>query len=197
MAALDYQDKLARFLENHDEPRAAATFPAPIHQAAAIITFLTPGLRFFHQGQLQGKKVRISMHLNRGPSESLDPAIADFYRALLGQLRDPCVRNGNWQLLHCRRAWDSNPTSDSFIAFSWTDSLPDSGERRLVIVNYSDHQSQCYAEIPWRGLDGRTVWLKDGMSNAMYDRPGSDLASKGLFLDLPAWGYHVFSIRVV
>ena len=26
-AGLDYQDKLARFLENHDEPRAAATFP--------------------------------------------------------------------------------------------------------------------------------------------------------------------------
>ena len=25
-AGLDYQDKLARFLENHDEPRAAATF---------------------------------------------------------------------------------------------------------------------------------------------------------------------------
>ena len=27
-AGLDYQDKLARFLENHDEPRAAATLPA-------------------------------------------------------------------------------------------------------------------------------------------------------------------------
>jgi hypothetical protein len=26
-AGLDYQNKLVRFLENHDEPRAAATFP--------------------------------------------------------------------------------------------------------------------------------------------------------------------------
>ena len=26
-AGLDYQNKLARFLENHDEPRAAVTFP--------------------------------------------------------------------------------------------------------------------------------------------------------------------------
>ena len=28
-AGLDYQDRLARFLENHDEPRAAAIFPWP------------------------------------------------------------------------------------------------------------------------------------------------------------------------
>src|SRR5215831_2285226 len=56
LAGLDYQDKLARFLENHDEPRAAATFPHDQHQAAAILTFLSPGLRFFHQGQFAGRK---------------------------------------------------------------------------------------------------------------------------------------------
>ena len=58
-AGLDYQDKLARFLENHDEPRAASEFPWPQHQAAAIITFLSPGLRFFHQGQFDGARVRV------------------------------------------------------------------------------------------------------------------------------------------
>jgi hypothetical protein len=52
-AGLDYQDKLARFLENHDEPRAAATFTPEIHEAAAVITFLSPGLRFFHHGQFE------------------------------------------------------------------------------------------------------------------------------------------------
>ena len=58
-AGLDFQDRLARFLENHDEPRAAATFPPDVHRAAAVITFLRPGLRFFHQGQREGKRVRI------------------------------------------------------------------------------------------------------------------------------------------
>jgi hypothetical protein len=52
-AGLDFQAKVARFLENHDEPRAAATFAAGPHEAAAIITFLSPGLRFFHQGQFE------------------------------------------------------------------------------------------------------------------------------------------------
>ena len=53
-AGRDFQDRLARFLENHDEPRAAATFAPEIHRAAAVITFLMPGLRFFHQGQREG-----------------------------------------------------------------------------------------------------------------------------------------------
>jgi hypothetical protein len=44
-AGLDYQGKKARFLENHDEPRAA-TFPQGAQEAAAVITFLSPGLRY-------------------------------------------------------------------------------------------------------------------------------------------------------
>ena len=55
-AGLDYQTRLARFLENHDEPRAATAFPDGMHQAAAIITFLSPGLRFFHQGEFEGAR---------------------------------------------------------------------------------------------------------------------------------------------
>src|SRR6186713_1968120 len=57
-AGLDYQDKLSRFLENHDEPRAAATFPPGVHEAAAVLTFFSPGLRFFHSGQFEGRLKR-------------------------------------------------------------------------------------------------------------------------------------------
>ncbi len=71
-AGLDYQDRLARFLENHDEPRAAATFAPQVHAAAALLTYATPGLRFFHQGQLEGRRVRISPHLVRAPDEPVD-----------------------------------------------------------------------------------------------------------------------------
>ena len=49
-AGLDYQSKLVRFLENHDEPRAAAAFAPGMHEAAAVITYLSPGIRLFHQG---------------------------------------------------------------------------------------------------------------------------------------------------
>jgi glycosidase len=193
MATLDYQNKLARFLENHDEPRAAATFPDAIHQAAAVITFLTPGLRFFHQGQLEGKKVHISMHLGRGPIEPVDGKVVDFYTALLSELRDSTVRDGSWQLLNCHAAWDGNWTSDSFIAFCWT-GLKDN---RLVAVNYADHQSQCYVELPWTGLEAHTWRLRDRMGEAVYDRQGGDLASRGLYVDLPAWGFYVFEVTAI
>ena len=99
LAGLDFQDHLARFLENHDEPRAAATFAPDVHRAAAVITFLSPGLRFFHQGQREGKRVRIPTHLGRGPAEAPDASIAAFYDALVACLRDPAFRDGQWQLL--------------------------------------------------------------------------------------------------
>ena len=84
-AGLDYQNKLARFLENHDEPRAAATFAPDVHEAAAVITFLSPGLRFFHQGQFEGRKKRISPHLIRGPEEPVDQKLQQFYDRLLAR----------------------------------------------------------------------------------------------------------------
>ena len=80
-AGLDYQDKMARFLENHDEPRAAATFSPDIHEAAAVITFFSPGLRFFHQGQFEGRTKRISPHLGRGPDEPVNEQLQEFYDA--------------------------------------------------------------------------------------------------------------------
>jgi glycosidase len=189
-AGLDFQDRLARFLENHDEPRAAATLAPDQHRAAAILTFLTPGLRFFHQGQREGKRVRIPVHLGRGPIEPADASIAAFYDRLLECLEDPAFRDGRWRLLECRPAWDGNGTWDDFVAFSWTGPYE---QRRLVAVNYAGHQSQCYVTMPWRDLDGRAWRLQDLMGPALYDRTGSDLTWQGLFLDMPAWGYHAFS----
>jgi glycosidase len=133
-AGLDYQNKLARFLENHDEPRAAATFPPGVHEAAAVVTFLSPGLRFFHEGQLRGRRKRISPHLCRRPEELLDTDLAKFYDRLLAILRQPLVREGRWQLLECTPAWEGNWTWDCFLAFAWQGS----GEQRLLAaVNYA------------------------------------------------------------
>ena len=193
-AGLDYQDKLARFLENHDEPRTAATFPADIHEAAAVITFLSPGLRFFHQGQFEGRKKRISPHLARGPVEPLEPTLRDFYGRLLAVLRQPALRDGQWQLLPCAPAWDGNWTSDCFVAFAWQGSV---GERLLVAVNYAPNQSQCYVQLPFPELAGSPWRLQDQMSPAVYDRGGDDLLARGLFLDAAPWETAVFSLMLL
>jgi len=192
-AGLDYQNKLARFLENHDEPRAAATFPANVHEAAAVISFLSPGLRFFHQGQLEGRKIQISPHLVRGPDEPVDRKLKESYETLLAVLRRPVVRSGEWQLLECIPAWEGNWTVDCFIAFAWQG--PD-GERLLVTVNYAPNQSQCYVRLPFPDLNNRSVQLRDLLSSAHYRRDGNELLERGLYLDIPPWSYHVFDLEI-
>ncbi len=192
LSGLDYQNKLARFLENHDEPRAAATFSWEVHEAAAVITFLSPGLRFFHKGQLEGRKKRISPHLCRGPDEPVDHRLEQFYKRLLVVLRLPLVRNGQWQLLECIPAWEGNWTWDCFVAFAWQGA---GGDRLLVAVNYAPNQSQCYIRLPFTELSNGHWRLKDLLGDAQYDRDGKDLQSHGLYLDVPPWQYHVFELR--
>lgn len=187
-----YQDRLARFMENHDEPRAAATFTPHMHEAAAIVTYLTPGLRFFHQGQFEGRTKRISPHLVRAPAEPPDAAVERFYDRLLAALQSATVRDGDWRLLECIAAWDGNWTSDCFLAWTWTGTT---GDQRLVAVNYAGHQSQCYVRLPGRGA--RTVRFSDVMGPLTFDRDGHDLDARGLYLDMPAWGYHVFEVREI
>jgi hypothetical protein len=191
-AGLDYQDKLARFLENHDEPRAAATFDRDVHEAAGIITYLSPGLRFFHQGQFEGRRKRISPHLVRAPIEPRDERAERYYDRLLSVLRRATVRDGEWRRLDCMPAWDGNPTWDAFLAFSWQ---RNDGDRLLVTVNYSGNQGQCYVRLPFPELAGDAVRFTDLMGPATYDRAGSDVVSAGLYLDLPPWGYHVFELK--
>ncbi len=190
-AGLDFQNKLARFVENHDEPRAAATFSSEVHEAAAVVTFLSPGLRFFHDGQFQGRKTRISPHLVRRPAEPIVQRLEQFYDELLAVLRQPVVRTGEWRLLDCTSAWDGNWTWDCFLAFAWQGA---GGERLLVTVNYAPNQSQCYVRLPFADLGNRRWRLQDLIGDATYDREGCDLQAQGLYLDEPAWHYHAFTM---
>ncbi len=190
-AGLDYQNKLARFLENHDETRAAVAFAPDIHQAAAVITFLSPGLRFFHQGQFEGRRKRISPHLIRGPQEPVDERLRDFYDRLLAVLRKPVVREGQWQLLECTPAWEGNGTNDCFLVFAWQAAQQDP---LIVAVNFADHQSQCHVRLPLANLAGKQWLLQDQLSPASYAWNGDDLLGRGLFLDMAPWQAQVFSL---
>lgn len=190
-AGLDYQNKLVRFLENHDEPRAAATFSTDTHHAAAVVTYLSPSLRFFHQGQLEGRRKRISPHICRAPEEPFDEELNHFYERLLAILRQPIVRQGQWQLLECAPAWEGNWTWHCFLAFAWQGSA---GERLLVAVNYAPNQSQCYVRLPFADLGNHRWHLDDLIGNASYDRDGADLQARGLYLDVLPWNAFVFSL---
>ena len=66
------------------------------------------------------------------------------------------------------------------------------GERRLVAVNYAGNQSQCYVRLPSPGA--RAVTFTDVMCGSAFERDGRELDARGHYLDMPAWGYHVFDL---
>jgi glycosidase len=191
-AGLDYQDRMARFLENHDEARATSAFPDGRHPAAALLTYLVPGLRFFHEGQLEGRRAHADLHLRRRPAEPLNPDLRAFYARLLETLQREEVRAGCWRLLECWPEWEDNPTWKHFIAFSWDHEA--SGARLLGVVNYGPTPGQCFVRLPWPDLRGRNLFLRDLLGSAEYERGGGELTERGLYLNLPAWGFHLFEV---
>jgi glycosidase len=187
-----FPNRLVRFIENHDELRAAMVFRLDEHRAAAIITFLLPGLRLFHQGQLEGYTKRIPAQLCRGPEEQTDPILSEFYKRLLVCLKDKTVKNGEWQLLECTSAWEGNWTVANFIAYSWTN--PEN-PCWLVVVNYTPYQSQCYIRLNFPELSQQSWRITDLMGEQNHQRDGKELDHKGLYLDMLPWGFHVFSFH--
>ena len=191
-ADADYQRHSVRFLENHDEPRAAAVFEPSTEEAAAVIALLSPGLRFVHEGQTIGRRLRTSNHLRRRAVEPVDQELKGFYARLLSCMKREEVRDGHWRLLDARAAWDGNGSCDRFIAYTWEKD----GKRTLVAVNYSSDPAQCYLPLPYSDLVGRAVELHDCMNPTItYCRNGDELTGKGLYLDVPPWRHHVFTVE--
>ena len=180
-----YQDKLVRFIENHDEPRAAAAFSPAQGRVAAIATSTLTGARLFHEGQLEGLKVRLPVFLGRRPDEPVDDGIRAFYMRLLAALESPVFANGQWSLSE-RTGWPDNPSFQNIVSWNWSkDDL-----RYLIVVNLSDRDAQARVRVPWADLQGQTLLLSDRLSDVSFERNGDEIQGEGLFVALGPWGYH-------
>ena len=186
-ADLAYQDKLLRFIENHDEPRAAATL-SPARQRMAAVTMATlPGARLFHEGQFEGRKVRPPVFLGRRPHEPLDRELQSFYATLLGTINSPVFREGQWSLCE-RTGWPDNASYQNLVAWSWR-----KGDHRyLIVINDSDRTAQSRVQIPWEDVRGNPWRLSDVLSGAIYDRDGDEMHSPGLYVELGPWDCSFF-----
>lgn len=190
-AAVDYQEKLLRFIENHDEPRAASQFEPSKHKAVALAALTLPGARLVHEGQLEGRRVRPPVFLGRRPDEPVDAELLGFYEVLLQATGSQGVMRGAWRLCTCT-GWPDNKSCRNLVAWAWEH--PDSC--CLIVVNLSGTPSQGRVGIPWRGLEGRFWRLTDIFTSAAYDRSGDELSGPGLYVDLPAWGFHCLTSTV-
>ncbi len=187
-----YQNKLLLFIENHDEPRAAATFSPEKQRAAALTIATLPGARLFHEGQFEGRKVRPPVFLGRRPDEPLDQDLHRFYGKLMAAIDHPVFHEGQWSLCG-RTGWPDNTSFQNLIAWTW---LKDD-ERYLIAVNFSDSALQARIQIPLSetGADGATWQLTDQISGVVYERNGNEMISPGLYVELDPWHFNLFRLR--
>ncbi len=188
----DYQRHSLRFLENHDEPRAAAVLSPARRRSAAVVAATIPGMLLLHDGQLEGARIRTPVQLVRRPTESPDAELRAFYDRLLHAVGGEAFRRGTPVRLEPRATWGGDPSHSGFVAWLWV------GPRRslrLAIANLGASTGRCFVPLSVPDFAGRTIVFEDLLSDVRYERDGEDLLDRGLYVELPPDGHYLFRIR--
>jgi len=191
--SFDYQARSARFLENHDEPRVAAMLPPDRRKAATVLLATAPGMRFFHDGQLEGRKLRAPVQLARRADEPADEASLTFHQQLLSAMKLDVLRRGSFATLPPRAAGPGSTSFESFVAYRWDSRT----SAVVVVVNFGPSRGQCKLTLDLGGIAGRSLLLVDHVGGEQYRRSGDELLDdrRGLFVELPAYGAHLFEVK--
>ncbi|MGE5295296.1 MAG: alpha-amylase family glycosyl hydrolase [Solirubrobacterales bacterium] len=184
-----YQEKLVRFIENHDEPRAASVFSPQEERAVALTMATIPGAKLFHEGQFEGRRIRVPVFLGRRSVEPVDPDLQAFYRTLLKAASRRGLRNGRWRLCE-RTGRPDNAGYRNLIAWCWHSV----GEHYLIVVNLSSLRAQGWVRPVWDEFRGTTWQMTDLFTGREYERGGDEMYAAGLYVDLPPWGYHLLTL---
>jgi len=143
--APEYLARSIHFLENHDEPRAAAVFPNPTHKAAALLILALPGMPLLHDGQLEGRKAFARIQMNKRLPEEPDLELQNFYVELLAAIKTSRIRNGKAEILAAEPVLDGDSSFRKTNAIQWCDST---GKSDLILINFGDKSSR--VKLPYR-----------------------------------------------
>lgn len=189
-ASIEFQQRLVRFIENHDEPRAYERLGKNRSFPAATLVMTLPGACLLHQGQLTGAVAKLPVQIKRGPDEPKHPDLQAFYEKLLAETNDPVYHTGQWYLFELKPAGATDPTWRNMLAYGWCER---DTEYRLIVVNLTPITS--YARLPlgfWSENGGSRWRLHDVQDGSTYQREGSELMDPGLFIVLEGYESHVF-----
>jgi hypothetical protein len=185
MADAAYADRLARFLENHDEPRSAAVFGDALPAAATMLATL-PGLRFFFDGQADGRRLRTPVQLGRWLDEPVDAETSDLYARLLATTHDPLFHEAAWSLLDVMSAGDGS--FEDLIAYQWRRE----SDLAVVVVNLGSGPAQGHVHVSPELPPGEAFDFVDRLSGNAYRWLRADLDARGLYVRLEAGQAHLF-----
>lgn len=186
----DCEKRMLRFLENHDEARASWAFGQRLRALSTMVSAL-PGLKLYHDGQLECRRLRLPVQLSARQAEPVDEAMRGFYAKLLRLAAEPVMRDGEYRPLYVSEAWEDNHTAAEIVT-CWR-SLGE--ENRLMVANIGDTQAQAYTEIPQDFLRHEVIEFCCLLTDVVYYRSSTRLKSFGLYLDIPAGGCHLFRVQ--
>jgi len=180
-----YQSRLIRFIENHDEQRHVVAFRPGKNLAATVVSSTLPGAKLYHEGQFDGRKIKLPVFLRRRLDEPVDFELKDFYQRLLQAISHPVFHTGRWELCECN-CWPDNNSFENLLAWCWNDQ----DDRFLIVVNYSFLTVQGRVRIPGNDLRNQNWHLNDSLNEMTFDRNGDELHDQGLFVSLAPWNFH-------
>jgi hypothetical protein len=188
-APVDGQQHTVRFVENHDEPRAASLLSREAHLAALTAVLTLPGVALLHEGEADGRTVHVPVTLGRRPMEQPDTALRAGVNNLLDILATG-LRRGEWAAVSVE-GWPDNPSAERLLAWSWTGAEA----RHLVVVNLTEERADGRVIWPWAG-DGSdaAIELHDLLSGARFERDGATVSSEGLYVGLDRCSAHLFRL---
>jgi hypothetical protein len=179
---VSYQQHLLRFLENHDETRVAHAFPLNKHVAAAVIMATLPGAHLYHDGQREGRTVKLPVHLSRRVVESVNNQIAVFYDTLLQFVQVKQLLDHQWRLVEVNSAvWRGE--SRHVLAWTWTSD----NSQFLIAVNYSHEKARVTVDVDLTTPKNATDLLKGNVMLSEYIH--------GSRLSLDAWQHVIVEIE--
>lgn len=188
-ADFKYQSKLIRFVENHDEERAAHVFFTEKEKAAALLTLSLPGAKLIYEGQLDGRRLRLPVFLRRRSEEASDVILRNFYENLLEVISLPALHKGAWSLCPVS-GWDDNQSCRHILAWYWKYE----SSIILVAINYCPKPSQGFVYLPNCELSRHSWRLVDLFTQDHFIRNGDEITVSGLYVGLEPWGFHFFQM---
>ncbi len=186
-AGLDYQSKLARFLENHDELRAVAAFGEARLPPALVLAGTLPGMRFYHQGQLEGRAIHLPIQLCGAAAEPVKPHLQELYQKVLRVTNSQLFHDGEWKLLRVA----GGDSSKNLIAHQWRRDK----EWSVIVVNLGGEPSSGNVAIDGRLQPDATYGFTDYLSGVRQDLPAQTLSANGLPVALAPYGSAILSVN--
>jgi hypothetical protein len=183
-----YQKNFARFMENHDEPRRAVIFPNDRLVAQGSLMGTLPGMRFYHQGELEGHTIHLPITLRLAAEEPLDPFSVAFFQKILDITRQDVFHQGQWKLLEV--AAEGADSSGALIVYEWKSEKA----WKVIAINLNSAAAQGRVRWPKNTFAAGHYNFYDQLNEVTYPRDAAELKSPGLFVRLDRFQAHIFDL---